>query len=146
MLTQAAQDLVSRLVVITPSPASIWLIGSRANGRSKLTSDTDLLVFADLDFINRAASSVEAPTEIDVLVVYDGENFKDVWKEKRGSLTSFKWSQLSVTRAKYIGRKFIPDEEEEDDDTPQTDAGHETQLGEFIEYAEKAIRVWPGDA
>ena len=145
MLTQAAIDLISHLVATTPPPASIWLIGSRANGRINSKSDTDLLVFADRTFITNAASSIAAPVDIDVLVVYDGENFKDVWKEKRGSLKAFKWAQLSESCAQYVGRKFIPDDDEEDD-LPQPVAGDDMQLGEFIEYNEKSIRVWPGDA
>lgn len=137
-----ALSFIADLVTLQIPPSSIWLIGSRANGRAKPNSDTDLLVFGSNATIRLIVESMLPPQEIDCLVVFDGNQYRDPWQEKSGSLTSIKWQQLSDRRARYIGAKWIPDEEE--DGEPEEFIGSDdSELGELKELEEEAIRLWP---
>ena len=117
------------------SVSSVWLFGSRANGKATGASDTDLLVFGGERTIDELRAAVAAPNEVDCLVVYDGDAYSDPWQEKRGSLSNLRWEQLSETEARYVGGKWVPDEESAEDDG--------VELGQFVEFDERAIRLWP---
>ena len=93
-----------------PSIKQIWLIGSRADGSAKSSSDWDYIVMADqstLDALS-AAPHFNDPV-IDLLVVYDGNQFRKPWpdgdKEKRGSLTGWEWKEISEINATYKATK-----------------------------------------
>lgn len=142
-------ELLTALNAVQPPPASIWLIGSRANGRATHSSDTDLLVFADNAYLDSIRATMDAPCQADVLVDVDGINFQDPWKCKRGSLVAWSWSLASESRANYVGRKFVPDSDAEDEDD-QNSCDHEgeavhIELGQSVEYREQAIRLYPRD-
>lgn len=145
-LTPEVVDLIARLARVLPCPESVWLIRSRANGRHTALSDTDLLVFATPAFLANVQGAVEPPNNIDVLVVYDGNQFQDPWKEKRGALEYFKWERIDAKEARYVGVKFLPDAA--DDSGYEVDVAGQSigDTGQFIELNEKATRVWPGDA
>lgn len=145
LLSPEAYAFLLLLVDIQPHPQSVWLIGSRANGRATAESDTDFLIFADETYAATARRTLAAPVAIDVLVVHDGNHFADIWQEKRGSLDLFRWRRIDSTRAAYIGTEFVPDIEG-DDDLPQS--LHDTddlQLGQGTEREEVALLVWPSD-
>lgn len=91
---------------------SIWLFGSRANGNAKALSDWDLLVFSDRAVLEELRKDEHLHRgSADLLVVYDGDNFEKPWGEtKSGSLSQWKWQQLSPTSAQYESIKFYPDE------------------------------------
>ena len=144
LLPTDALLFVAQLAALRPPPASIWLIGSRANGRYRVDSDTDLLVFADQDFASAARASLAPPANIDVLVVHDGDHYADIWQQKTGSLRALRWSMDGPTRATYVGLKFVPDQDEERS-SPLLAAGPATQLGEMFELNEFALRIWPDD-
>ncbi len=146
LLPPQALAFLSRLTRIQPPPISIWLIGSRANGRHHATSDTDLLVFADPGFATNARQTLPPPTGIDVLVVYDGNQFSDVWQRKTGSLKALRWRQRDIARATYFGRKFVPDDDTDDDFPPSLCENTNVESGEFIERDELALLLWSGDA
>lgn len=140
LLPEVALGLLAQLTTLHPPPQSIWLIGSRANGRHHAKSDTDLLVFADALFASTARSALPAPCNIDVLVTHDGDNFSDVWQQKTGSLRSWRWAVRDATTASYLGLKFLRDVDDEDDSPQRDDPDIET--GAFIERSEVALLVW----
>lgn len=42
--------------------------------------------------------------DLDLLIVYDGDNFKSPYYEKSGSLIKWKWQKVSETLAYYRGQ------------------------------------------
>jgi hypothetical protein len=93
---------------------SVWLIGSQANGTSNEASDWDLLVFGNERLLECLA--VQEPIEnIDLLVVYDGDAFCSPWNQtmegftKWGSLSGWKWREVSDAEATYSGTKWPHD-------------------------------------
>lgn len=144
VLPAEALQFLTQLAALCPPPTSIWLIGSRANGRHRPDSDTDLLVFSDQEFSSVVRASMDPPTNIDVLVVYDGDQYADVWHEKTGSLRELQWHQIGSTRATYTGLKFVADDAEEHL-FPLPAKGAASQLGVLSELNESAVRIWPND-
>ena len=126
--------LLQKMVALTPRPKSVWLIGSRANGRATSESDTDLLVFGSPAFLVAARAQLNRVAAVDVLVVTDGENFQDIWTTKTGSLMRWEWKEGGAGIAIYKGNKWIPD--------PPADALIGANLGSHIERDEQAIRLW----
>jgi hypothetical protein len=137
-IPESAAAFVSELAALQPNPVSIWLIGSRANGRATERSDTDFIVFGSQKLINEVKSRLMQPELVDCLIVYDNDNYQDPWQEKRGSLTNLKWHQIDNFTAIYTGFKWIPDEEK----TLEFD----TNMGSTIHLRERALRVWPLNA
>jgi predicted nucleotidyltransferase len=135
---QKIRSYLIRLTDEYPKIESVWLFGSRANGTYSDDSDWDFFVFADKNILNklRGDSSLNDP-KIDLLVVYDGNNFEAPCQErgrendppKQGSLTggfhSWKWKQISETEAEYTEVRDIE--------------GSARQ--EFEQ--KKAMRIWP---
>ncbi len=102
---------------------AIWLFGSRANGDHNQKSDWDLFVFVNDRVLDLLKTDTELKNEseknnIDLLVVFDGENFKAPWKRpgeenkqyKESCLTGvlgFGWSRLSEVEEEYTERKNV---------------------------------------
>ncbi|MFT6288373.1 MAG: putative nucleotidyltransferase [Alcanivorax sp.] len=107
------QTLVSEI----PSLQEIWLIGSLANGTERVDSDWDLLVFSDQAGYKQLQMRPDFKREnVDLLVVFDGENFEEPWPDhyenrKSGTLTGWCWKRTGKTSATYESTKFIPDED-----------------------------------
>ncbi len=112
-------------------PLSVWVIGSQANGRATASSDTDLLVFGSAEFLDAVRSELEPPEGIDCLVVFNGNDFEDPWREKSGVLSRWNWAMESPNEAQYVATKWVVDAELGGDH------------GNFETRKEKAIRVWP---
>ena len=127
-------DFIESLTSMNPSPESVWLIGSQANGRATSLSDTDLLVFGSEALLNVLKAKNSAPEKIDCLVVYDGNNYQDPWQKKSGTLEKLKWKQVDENRARYVGSKWIPDE----DSSKKFGA----DMGNLIYRNELGLRVW----
>jgi predicted nucleotidyltransferase len=120
---------------------TIWLYGKRANGDHNQESDWDLFVFANGRVLDLLKADIELKNEseknnIDLLVVFDGENFKAPWKRpgeenkryKESCLTGvggFGWSKLSEVEAEYTEVKGVEGQMHQN-----------TQL-------RKAWRIWP---
>lgn len=138
----AAQKLLDILASTFPTPQSIWLIGSRANGRARPESDTDFLVFGSKEFIAAASGAISNAPSVDVLVVHDGEHFEDIFNKKRGSLSSWSWTLLNEQDATYEGRKFVADSDLEEEVLPMVRPNSKADLGNYVEYQERAVRVW----
>jgi len=130
---------VERLVALKPRPIAIWLIGSRANGRANDRSDTDLLIFGSNELLTAIRDELAPLEKVDCLVVFNGDEFKDPWCDKAGSLSELKWAASDDFTATYIGTKWIVDEED------SLDFGDEiaADLGRLVEVRELAFRVWP---
>jgi hypothetical protein len=85
-------------------------MGSRANGRARPDSDTDLLIFAPDGFLESIRARLSRPPDIDCLVVHDGDNYQDPWQEKSGSISSLQWEKVGDKAAMYVGSKWVPDQ------------------------------------
>lgn len=124
-------SFLASLARLTSQPASVWLIGSRANGRATANSDTDLLVFGSAKLLDVLRTTLPSPEGIDCFVVIDGDEFKNPCHESGGSLSRWNWSMKSPNEAQYVRTKWAVD--------PELGGDH----GNFVIHTEKAIRVWP---
>lgn len=112
-ITNAMENHLSfylpQLITMYSQIESIWLIGSRANDTHKEDSDWDFLIFADEELLNSLEKRPALRLQyVDFLVVFNGDDFRDPWSNKRGSLSDWKWKQLSTGRAKYWEVKWAP--------------------------------------
>lgn len=101
---------VRQLVMSYPTIKEVWLIGSRADGSAQPNSDWDYLVIADQGTLETLSAELEFNLpNVDLLVVYDGDNFRKPWpdgdREKHGSLSGWDWSQTSESEAVYRATK-----------------------------------------
>lgn len=128
-------EFIESIASIASDGVEIWVIGSRANGRARPDSDTDLLIFGPDGLLESIRARLGRPEGVDCLVVYDGDNYKDPWQEKSGSLTRLKWRALGENAATYVGTKWVPDVE--------SSAEFQADMGELVERNERAYRVWP---
>ncbi len=97
-----------------PDIASIWLIGSRANGGATESSDWDFIAIADKQTLSKLENLTELHRpDVDFFVVVDGDNFQCAWgeRDKTGSLSSWEWDFISDTQAEYTGAKELKNEE-----------------------------------
>ncbi len=89
MLEPRVQSYIERLTTAYPTVTSVWLFGSRADNTFRSDSDWDLLVFGSNEVLVSLKDNVEFhESDIDLLVVYDGDNFEKPWgeRQKQGSL------------------------------------------------------------
>jgi predicted nucleotidyltransferase len=99
---------LEQLLTAYPKIESVWLIGSRANETARDDSDWDLLVFASREVFEALSKddSFSRP-DVDLLVVYDGDNFESPYsgvddrKSKKGSLQKWEWRHFSFDFASY---------------------------------------------
>lgn len=138
MLSEEITDYIKILTDQYPSIQSIWLIGSRANANFRPDSDWDLLIFGTQKIIDDLSHRREFKKKnIDLLVVYNGNDFKEPWEPssdnkeiKNGSLSKWKWKEINPIGAMYIARKGIKD----------NDGG---TCHCYEEYPANATRVFP---
>ncbi len=155
LIPQEAQEVLQALSKMEPAPESVWLFGSRANGRATPKSDTDLLVFASQAFVDAVLNAMPAePQDVDVLVVIDGERIVYPWTQRAGSLRAWEWTVTGATSASYVGTKCLPDEDLDEHDLEQLRKISAAEESDVIEtdlcqiriLQEQAIRVFPIDA
>ena len=96
---------LEKVAAASPGLASIWLIGSRANGTATAASDWDFIAFgtsATLQFLRQTTALHRANT--DFFVVTNGEDFEAAWGEldKTGCLTEWQWRNLSESESEYM--------------------------------------------
>ncbi len=116
---------------------SVWLFGSRANAPYSEESDWDLFIFANGRVLDSLKTDTELRREnIDLLVVFNGNDFKAPWKQpgeehlplKYGSLTGlgqWGWEEISDVEAVYIKAENMK--------------GHSYPVTRSM----KAWRIWP---
>ena len=121
ILTNSIIPYLHKITDKYPDIEAIWLFGSRANGSHNQESDWDLFVFANDRVLDLLKADKELKNEseknnIDLLVVFNGDDFKPPWKRpgeenkryKQGCMTgvhSFEWIRISEVEAKYKARK-----------------------------------------
>ena len=91
--------------------ASIWLIGSRANGNESPNSDWDFVVFGSNAGLEAIRKNVDERADVDLLIVTDGDSFQDPWKTKTGKLSSWEWQETCDGGAVYRSTKWPDDAE-----------------------------------
>lgn len=138
-LKEWIQQILQRVKVIE----EIWLIGSRANGMSKPDSDWDFFVFGKPGALELL--SVESDlwrSDVDLLVIEDGDNFKSAWTEnKTGSLSDWQWVITDPGIAEYMGTKWIPSEVDPDEVSP-----HDiSTLGKTAITRNKGLKLYPAE-
>ncbi len=109
---------IESLLAVCPEITEVWLIGSRANDKARAVSDWDLLVFGSPRTLATLQENLSLRhPDIDLLIVYNGNDFEAPWKAesgkgKSGSLTEWQWERDkgSLTRAHYMGTKPGDDE------------------------------------
>ena len=126
---------IESLVSMANEGVEVWLMGSRANGRARPDSDTDLLIFGPDGFLQSVRAGLNQPADIDCLVVYDGDNYQDPWQDKSGSLSKLQWKRLDERSATYVGTKWVPDDESATE--------FNADMGDLVERDERAYRMWP---
>jgi predicted nucleotidyltransferase len=109
-------EYVEELLRAYPSIKQVWLIGSRADGSAKSSSDWDYVVIADLNTLNGLSTTLRFNDPcIDLLVVYDGDQFRKPWldaeREKHGSLTGWEWREITEREATYRATKPRDDDD-----------------------------------
>ncbi|MDX7874800.1 nucleotidyltransferase domain-containing protein [Aeromonas veronii] len=114
MFTAEINELLDALVQDVQGIASIWLIGSRANGTAKPESDWDFFIFGDCSVSEQIKSKPEFHLDnIDLLVVAkDGTFEKPYGSKKSGDLNDWKWQITTPETATYQSSKcenFAPD-------------------------------------
>ena len=110
MLSEYIENLLSACPEIT----EVWLIGSRANDKAREDSDWDFFVFGNDHTLSTLQENLSLRhPDIDLLVVYNGNDFREPWetesgKAKSGSLTGWEWEldKDSLVRAHYNGTKW----------------------------------------
>ena len=107
---------ISSLARAYPTIKTVWLIGSRADDSASASSDWDYIVVADWHTLNALSGDTAFnDTAIDLLVVYDGDNFRKPWPDgdrlKTGSLSGWGWRQVSETEATYRAAKPREDDD-----------------------------------
>uniref|UniRef100_UPI0013D6902B nucleotidyltransferase domain-containing protein n=2 Tax=unclassified Arhodomonas TaxID=2621637 RepID=UPI0013D6902B len=117
MLTAEVKDYLKKVTFLAPSVRELWIIGSRANGNARDESDWDFLAFGELGALEEVAAAPSLHLDyIDLLVVRPDGTFERPWGEsKSGSLGAWEWSPVDATHAKYVGTKWIPDREAEEE-------------------------------
>ena len=86
--------------------AAVWLIGSRANGTEKETSDWDLLVFGDVATLEclKARPNLHRGN-VDCLALVDGE-FRNAWGQRKSlTLKELNWEEAE-SHALYTEHKW----------------------------------------
>lgn len=124
-------EYIDKLVLLFPKIEAIWLFGSRSSCTETEDSDWDYLVFGDYEILETLRATPRLDEyKIDIMVLYDGNNFQAPWtrsngKTKCGSLISWEWEVDSSKTAHYKATKEIE--------------------GQGIDsiFTANAIRVWP---
>lgn len=96
-----------------PSITDVWLIGSRANDTARDGSDWDFIVFSSSPIYDNIKNNKRFHrADVDLLVVDEnGEFSKPFGEPKGGSLSEWKWRQISANLACHESVKWVPDEE-----------------------------------
>ena len=143
LVEKRVMDYLSKLVKTYHAIREIWLIGSRANGCARATSDWDLLVFANKEVLKELRGDrCFKEKKIDLLIVYECNSFKEPWggeNAKHGNLREWQWKRVSENEAKYIKWEQQPEEEPNGRCRPTYE---NVTRGPFTAIEQKAFRVW----
>lgn len=96
MLEPSIKKYIDHLTTVYPLINKVWLFGSRANNTSKPNSDWDFLAFGTFEILKSLHDDLQFHNNsIDLLVVYNNENFESPWGQpkKSGTLSSWHWKE-----------------------------------------------------
>lgn len=122
---------LSRLLVGRIDIRAVWSVGDAEGGAAASSArGYELLVFADrptLDSLRR--SDHLHRTDVELLVVIDGDRFENAWGQRRlsGSLARWAWRRVSPELAYYDESKWD---------------GHEGNAGAVVRVRRKAVLIW----
>ena len=131
MILDAPRAVAAAVNELLERGDEVWLIGSRANGTAKATSNWDFIVIGSSGTLGRLRSQAPIP-DLDLLVVFDGDEFSSPWPRiedgnfKTGSLRRWQWQRLSEELATYEATKW-PDDGAMEIATKQAARVHECQ-------------------
>lgn len=123
-------EYANRIAKACKKVTAIWLMGSRINGTAREDSDWDFLVFGGIDAFKFLSTHRELHRDdVDCFVQTDDDSFERAWgdRTKSGSLSGWKWKQLTASEAQYTESKWSDREE---------------SLGVVLKQR-KAVRLWP---
>lgn len=126
--TAELSAFVSNVLIHGLEISAVWSVGHA--DASAEPRPCELLVFADLPTLERLRKSGRLHrTDVDVLVVVDGDRFENAWGEHRvsGSLARWAWRQVSPELAYY-------------DESKWAECGGEA--GSVVRVRRKAVLVW----
>ena len=110
------REIASILTGLLARNVEIWLIGSRANGTAKETSDWDFVVFGGPQVL--VALQQETPVaSLDLLVVVDPHTYISPWprvedgQPKKGNWGQWKWRKVSEDQATYEATKWADEDD-----------------------------------
>ena len=100
-------DYAGSLAASCSGIGAIWLIGSRANGNEKETSDWDLLVFGETGTLECLKARPDLHrSNVDCLALAD-DAFQNAWgKRKSLTLKELKWEETAESHALYTEHKW----------------------------------------
>lgn len=107
----AIQPHVASIVAKCSGLKSLWLIGSRVDANPSSAFDWDLLAFRSTEALVCLRHSPELHrSDVDFLVVTDGNNFRNAWgdRKKTGSLSLWEWKARSDAEAEYTAANAAP--------------------------------------
>jgi len=125
---EVLKDLISE-----KETASIWLIGSRANGTERTDSDWDFIVFVCDQLSERTARH----SQVDIIRVDQNGNYllEGQSMELSGQFKTWQWREIGPGRAAYTFRV-----------NPEVKEGGSFDIGDvrFVEL--RGLNVWRRDA
>jgi len=125
-------DFLSTLTHAHPGMREIWLLAAPEKTKGRHGSAWKLLVFANEITFQQLRGDVRFKrADVELLVVRDGDAFRDPWNEKSepGYLSEWEWVRTSEREAQYYGTKWVQDE----------------KLGRAIVELCKASLLWPAE-
>lgn len=111
MTLTVPREMATVLNGVLARNAEIWLIGSRANGTAKDTSDWDFVIFGGRDVLAELQRITPVPS-LDLLVILDPHTYMSPWPRretgqlKQGTWSLWKWQKLSEDEATYEATKL----------------------------------------
>jgi hypothetical protein len=96
-------DFIARLVQRHPGIRAVWSIGDASDAAH------ELLAFADKATLEALRKSADLHrSDVELLVVVDGDRFENAWGPRRlsGSLARWAWRQVSTSDAYYDESKW----------------------------------------
>jgi predicted nucleotidyltransferase len=110
------RQIAAVLTRLLATDVEVWLIGSRADGTAKASSDWDFVVFGRPEVLDRLRREPAVPS-MDILVVIDAHTYVSPWprledaQPKRGTWSQWKWHKLTEEEATYESAKWPDDED-----------------------------------
>lgn len=120
---------LSHILVRCIDIRAVWSVGAADDAPAAARPGHELLVFADLRTLQSLRRSSQLHrADVDLLVVFDGDQFENAWGQPRvsGSLARWAWRLVSPELAYYDESKW--------------DGG--ADVGTVVRVRRKAVLIW----